>query len=343
MPETILFLTQVLPYPLDAGPKLRAYYVLREIGPAARGDVRLLRPRRRIARNMWRIWRDSVLLYIPCRWKCLASRTSVAGMRALAQGGPVVIERDSISAMHRKLDEVLAYTTVAAVHADQTSMVQYALWVAVCLQASKPWLAPDVNNALYKVFARLAQAERNSVRRLLLDREVCTLHAYERGELRQVDHVVFVTAEDQAEFDLPATSVIPICVEPAARVARRADARTVTFVGALHWPPNAEGVRWFLTNVWPQVRGCTPTVQIYRDWQASSRRTCRGSCPAAERDGHRLRCRFDALSGRDSRFCRAIYAGGGMRVKIVDAWSWGVPIVATTIGARASLPTRHTD
>ncbi len=26
-------------------------------------------------------------------------------------------------------------------------------------------------------------------------------------------------------------------------------------------------------------------------------------------------------------------AGGGMRVKIVDAWSWGLPIVSTSIGA----------
>ena len=28
----ILFLTQVFPYPLDAGPKIRAYYVLRHLG-----------------------------------------------------------------------------------------------------------------------------------------------------------------------------------------------------------------------------------------------------------------------------------------------------------------------
>ena len=29
--DRILFLTQVLPYPLDAGPKLRSYYVLRKL------------------------------------------------------------------------------------------------------------------------------------------------------------------------------------------------------------------------------------------------------------------------------------------------------------------------
>jgi len=28
-----------------------------------------------------------------------------------------------------------------------------------------------------------------------------------------------------------------------------------------------------------------------------------------------------------------LLAGGGMRVKIVDAWMWGLPVVSTTIGA----------
>jgi hypothetical protein len=30
----ILFLTQVLPYPLDAGPKVRGYYMLRHLSAA---------------------------------------------------------------------------------------------------------------------------------------------------------------------------------------------------------------------------------------------------------------------------------------------------------------------
>ena len=34
-----------------------------------------------------------------------------------------------------------------------------------------------------------------------------------------------------------------------------------------------------------------------------------------------------------SAFIVPLHAGGGMRVKILDAWSWGLPIVSTTIGA----------
>jgi glycosyltransferase involved in cell wall biosynthesis len=32
-------------------------------------------------------------------------------------------------------------------------------------------------------------------------------------------------------------------------------------------------------------------------------------------------------------FIVPLLAGGGMRVKILDAWSWGLPIVSTSIGA----------
>ena len=41
-------------------------------------------------------------------------------------------------------------------------------------------------------------------------------------------------------------------------------------------------------------------------------------------------------------FIVPLLAGGGMRVKILDAWCWGLPIVSTTVGAEgiATAPSR---
>ena len=39
-------------------------------------------------------------------------------------------------------------------------------------------------------------------------------------------------------------------------------------------------------------------------------------------------------------FVVPLHAGGGMRVKILDAWRWGLPVVSTTIGAEG-LAARH--
>jgi glycosyltransferase involved in cell wall biosynthesis len=40
-----------------------------------------------------------------------------------------------------------------------------------------------------------------------------------------------------------------------------------------------------------------------------------------------------ALLAESQIFIVPVRAGGGMRVKIVDAWLWGLPVVSTTIGA----------
>jgi len=41
-------------------------------------------------------------------------------------------------------------------------------------------------------------------------------------------------------------------------------------------------------------------------------------------------------------FIVPLLSGGGMRVKILDAWSWRLPVVSTTIGAEG-LETSHGD
>jgi glycosyltransferase involved in cell wall biosynthesis len=40
-----------------------------------------------------------------------------------------------------------------------------------------------------------------------------------------------------------------------------------------------------------------------------------------------------SLLAETGAFIVPLHAGGGMRVKILDAWNWGLPIVSTTIGA----------
>jgi glycosyltransferase involved in cell wall biosynthesis len=42
---------------------------------------------------------------------------------------------------------------------------------------------------------------------------------------------------------------------------------------------------------------------------------------------------LEAYLAETAVFIVPLQAGGGMRVKIVDAWSWGLPVVSTSIGA----------
>jgi glycosyltransferase involved in cell wall biosynthesis len=44
-----------------------------------------------------------------------------------------------------------------------------------------------------------------------------------------------------------------------------------------------------------------------------------------------------------SVFIVPLLAGGGMRVKILDAWRWGLPMVSTTVGAEGIAATPGED
>jgi glycosyltransferase involved in cell wall biosynthesis len=329
----ILFLTQVLPYPLDAGPRLRAYYVLRHL--AAHHEVLLVsftRPD------------DAPEAVAHLRHFCAGVyttpmlrshwRTMRAAVAALAHDQPVIIARDRSAAMHALIASVMAeHAPIDAVHADQTSMVQYALFAAA--QGSpRPRLVLDAHNALHQVFHRLAEQARNPLRRRLLAWEADRLEAYERRTYAQFDAVVFVTATDRACFALPAARVIPICVEPAAPIAPVANAPPqVLFVGTLFWPPNAEGVAWFIREVWPAVRArCADArLLVVGKRPPAALMQLAAITPGVEMPGY-----VADLAGpiaQSAVFVVPLHAGGGMRVKIVDAWSWELPVVATTIGA----------
>ena len=108
-------------------------------------------------------------------------------------------------------------------------------------------------------------------------------------------------------------------------------AHRVTFLGGLHWPPNAQGILWLARQVWPAVWRESPKAVL----------TIIGKDPPQGLEDSR-----DAgieTTGyvpdlapyleETAVFVVPLHAGGGMRVKILDAWAWGLPVVSTTIGA----------
>jgi glycosyltransferase involved in cell wall biosynthesis len=195
----------------------------------------------------------------------------------------------------------------------------------------------DQHNAVYRVPERLAAADRTGglvprLKRAFLGLEARKLAAFEQAVCARFDHVVWVTDEDRRAVAgrRRAETVIPICVSPqdTPPLARRPDAARITFLGGLHWPPNAEGVRWFAAEVFPRIRSAVPQACL----------TVIGRNPPAGLGGPGV----DVTGYLDDPapylaetavFIVPLHAGGGMRVKILDAWAWGLPVVATTIGA----------
>lgn len=341
----ILFLSQLLPYPLTAGPKVRAYYVLRYL--AARHRITLLTftrpddPPDAVAHL-----REfcAVVHTVPMQRSRLRDGLSLTA--SLFYGDSFVIRRDYVPEMARKVDELLASGEFDAVHADQLWMAQYALRAKRA--ARRPRLVLDEHNACYLIVQRLARGERNPVKRALLDREWKALARYEARACTEFDRVVTVTDEDRKAIEdqvgrltlfdsvahFPPFTTIPICVDPAAAavVHPTPGARDVLQMGTMFFLPNVEGVLWFAREVWPRVAAEAP--------QATFTIVGKNPPPVVQRladaDGIRVTGYVadpQPHLGEAAVFIVPLHSAGGMRVKILDAWSRGVPIVSTPVGA----------
>jgi len=332
----ILFLSQVLPYPLDAGPKVRSYFVLRRL--VQQHQVTLLT----FVRNTDR---PEDIAHLP--EFCHAVHTVPMGRsrlrdarfltQSLLTGHPFLILRDRVPAMFTEIERLFRSEQFDVVHADQLWMAQYAL--AAKAASPQARLILDQHNAVHLIPRRLAGDAANPLKRIFLEHEARALAVYETEVCRLFDHVVWVTAEDReavaavsggAAKGGTASTVIPICadtdlvsvVEPATKRSR------ITFLGGLHWPPNAEGILWFAKHVFPQVR-----AEI-----ANAALTVIGKNPPAGLDGKGVEVtgyvsELTPYLAETGAFIVPLHAGGGMRVKILDAWSWGLPVVSTAIGA----------
>lgn len=347
----ILVLTQVLPYPLDAGPKVRAYHVLRWL--TGRADVHLasfVRPD------------DSPAAVDHLRAMCAGvhtvplhrspARDAVHLVRSLCQGTSFIIARDDVAAMRATIADLVGRIPFTAVHADQLWMAQHARDLPI------PFKVLDNHNAVYRIFERLAVNEPSAVRRALYRREARVIARYEVAQIETFDHTLFVTEEDRAAMRAVApddaarrriadrTSVIPICVDAdaIAPIRLRRDAHRITVLGTMYWPPNIEGVMWFASHAFPHVLRAVPDAVltvIGKNPPAAVRQLAERFPGSVEITG------YVADPGpylaETAAFAVPLLSGGGMRVKIIDAWAWALPVVSTAIGAEGIAVRPGTD
>ena len=346
----ILLLTQVLPYPLVGGPKIRAYYMLRHL--AQQHEVTLVsfvRPD------------DDAQAIAHLRDFCYAVHTvpisrsltknALSLLNSLLSQQPIVIIRDRIRRMEKKIEALVEEKAFDVIHADQTSMAQYALFArAVHRAAQRPCILLDQHNALYLVVGRQAKNERGHLRRALWQREAKLLARYEAELCCEFDEILTVSSEDRDALlrllpDGTAAqrrdhfTIIPICVDPSKQpiVAHQDMGPRIVHLGTMFWPPNVEGVLWFVAEILPRVLKAVPDTTFVIAGKNPPPVVQALAAPGSPLAEHVEVSGFvedpQPLLAGSRVFVVPLLAGGGMRVKIIDAWQRGLAVVSTSIGA----------
>jgi glycosyltransferase involved in cell wall biosynthesis len=146
--------------------------------------------------------------------------------------------------------------------------------------------------------------------------------------------VALSAAKEVERIGLPNARLLQNCAPPNV-VERRCpptDSERILFIGLIEYPPNLHGICWFLESVWPAVRGSRSNASI----------DIVGECFNADQHANLVLPPNVRLHGfvenaaplweQAAILVAPLFAGGGTRIKILEAWSRGVPVVTTSVG-----------
>lgn len=341
----VLLLTQVLPFPPDSGPKIKTWNVLKYL--AREHEVTLVsfvRGDQSVDVSKLAPLCAGGVHTVPMRRGVLPDGQAFA--RSLLTGAPWMMVRDDRAAMRELLIGLARARQFDVAHADQLNMAQYAELVATH-SARKPRLVIDAHNALWLLYKRLAATMGPGPRRMMLERDWRLLKAYEGRIVREFDAVLAVSDEDRAALAEAAggdrdMTVIPIAIDtdelPIAH--RHAGARQMTHVGTMYWPPNIDGMLWFIREIYPLVRDTRPEsgLDVIGARPPQELVGLKGQVPGLNVTGYVAD--VAPYLAQCGVFIVPLRAGGGMRVKILEALSRGLPVVTTTLGCEG-IAVRH--
>jgi len=215
------------------------------------------------------------------------------------------------------------------------------LWVTpyvdVIRKYSKAKIVLRSQNVEYMIWERLAADAANPLKKMYLKLLAGRLKKYELSLLNKYDAIATITELDTVVFKKMGCTIpvihVPfgIDLEKYKMDDSALEKPSVFHIGAMDWRPNADGINWFLKNVWLDVVAKNPSVKLYLagrnmpDWLMNLKMenvVIEGEVP----DSH-------AFINSRSVMIVPLTSGGGMRVKIIEGMAFGKTIISTAVGA----------
>jgi glycosyltransferase involved in cell wall biosynthesis len=214
-------------------------------------------------------------------------------------------------------------------------------------QIDRPFLIFDAHNAVWTILERMSENVPWHMKPFS-NIEAKKVKLYEGEVVAEFDHTFAVTEIDRISLLSAAdsisnenlsrdkvVSVVPIAVDTnQIKPVQLIDTSySILTLGSLHYPPNADGIRWFFQEIFPIVKENISEAQL----------TIIGKNPPRD---------FIRFADKNSEFVTVtgyvpdlepylqqaavlaipVRVGGGMRVRILEALAYGEAVVTTTIG-----------
>ncbi len=219
----------------------------------------------------------------------------------------------------------------------QCEGLPFALYLGELRKLTSAPVVLRAHNIEHQLRQMMADTSSNLFYRVYLKNLSVRIHRLETEAARQFDAVVPISEPDSRWFSSLATGKPVQLSETGAEKAEyikepEGAALSVGFIGALNWEPNLAGLKWFLKKVWPTVSRQIPGATFHI--------AGRGATANTKRWLHGERVFYEGEVGDSRRYMASmnviiapLFAGSGLRIKIIEAMSLGRTVVATPVAA----------
>jgi glycosyltransferase involved in cell wall biosynthesis len=332
-PRSLLAVTSEIPWPLDSGGHLRSYHLLRSLTSSF--DVRLVVPSTTFNPSAAAALADAGIrvriVQVPRR--TFATEALKVASSFVTREPYVMYARHRNGAVRATLSAEVARQRPDVLYLDHLDSLVYAD------VAPKAGVVVDMHNVYSHLAARAAAEVSGFVRRRYLARQAALIAEKERVAARAAHALLAVSKDDARHFESLGASqvvVVPNGVDCSAFErpigTSPAGSPTILYVGSLEWPPNVSAAVSLARDVLPSIRREIPDVRLL----LVGKNPAREVLALAEADGHvEIAANVPDVTpyyARAHLLAVALETGGGTRLKILEAFAAGLPVVSTPVG-----------
>lgn len=228
----------------------------------------------------------------------------------------------------------------------QLESIFLATYLPVIRANSQAPIVIRLHNVEYQIWQRLADDRRIGLRRFYLRNLSERMRLFERQAWQQADLLLAISPEDAKQVVSDGIKT-PVHVAPFGIQLQHSDKAPASLLqayhlGAMDWLPNADGITWFMEDVWPSLHKHVPDFRFTfagRNMPPSFMRLqqegaiCAGTVPDAQ-----------VFMADKGTLIIPLHSGSGIRVKALEAMALGKLVVSTTVGMQgidAAVDKKH--
>lgn len=184
-----------------------------------------------------------------------------------------------------------------------------------------------VHNVESKIWHDLSLSNRTIWKSRMYSLVANSLAEYEKNQLSTIDIFSTLSNEEARYFERAYShakvETIAITLKNANQKNYQVSSEGILFIGSLDWQPNKDGLDWFLANVYPSLGDIPLTIAGKGNYSCDMKNiTILRNYDSTE----------DLLSNHRLMIV-PILSGAGIRIKILEAMKYGMPLISTRIGA----------